>query len=391
MQQVLFWIPIKLSWFPNGIPIYGFGTMLFLAFVICTWLISRWAYRTGVSKERLQDIAIWVFIFGLIGARTVFMIQYHVSWERFFHIWEGGIVWYGAPVGGWIGYLLARWWYRKEIIPTWQVADMVAPVVCVGLAVGRLGCLLNGCCFGHVCASDGGLGVNYPMLTSPAKAVLVGDIDQNGNVTGKGYQTTVGFSFEDEDEKPQPIVAAVETSSPADTAGLRAGDRIKEVNGLSIKSAYDLQSALARSPRGVQSVELTVSRNGAASPITMRFTPRTLPLYPTQLFETISMILLFFVLITFFPYRQYYGQVFVLLMIGYAFHRFFNETLRDDTDPVLVLKQYGVNLTLSQVGSILVLASAVVLHFFLRRFSQIVAPHTPVATTPAPLSATAVP
>jgi prolipoprotein diacylglyceryltransferase len=87
------------------------------------------------------------------------------------------------------------------------------------------------------------------------------------------------------------------------------------------------------------------------------------------------MILLFFVLVAFYPYRWYYGQVFVLLMVGYAFHRFFNETLRNDTDPVLW------RLTLSQVGSILVLSAAVVLHFILRRFMPIVTP-VPAQSTP---------
>jgi phosphatidylglycerol:prolipoprotein diacylglycerol transferase len=131
-------------------------------------------------------------------------------------------------------------------------------------------------------------------------------------------------------------------------------------------------------PRGSTDVELIVERNGSTVSLP-KFTPRTLPLYPTQLFESFSMILLFFVLITFYPYRAYYGQVFVLLMIGYAVHRFFNETLRNDTEPVLALKKFGVYLTLSQVGSIFVLAAAVVLHFFLRKFSPLAAPRQEIA------------
>ena len=388
MQQVLFWIPIKLAWFPNGIPIYGFGTMLFLAFVICTWLVSRWAYRTGVSKERLQDLAIWVFIFGIVGARIVFMIQYKVPIENFFKIWEGGIVFYGSAIGGWVGYLLGRWWYRKEVISTWKIADVVAPIVCLGLAIGRIGCFLNGCCFGHVCTTDSGMCARFPTLTTPAKELVV----------YQGYQTAAGFALDERlsepvtNEKPPAIVGPVEPGSPAANAGLQTGDRIEQVNGQPIENVYQLERVMLDNwPRGVPTMELTVRRNAEANPITLKFMPRTLPLYPTQLFESISMILLFFVLITFFPYRQYYGQVFVLLMIGYAFHRFFNETLRDDTDPVLVLKQYGINLTLSQVGSILVLVSAVVLHFFLRKFSRIEAATAPVAPTPAPVPAAATP
>ena len=56
MNQVLFWIPIKTDWTPQGIPIYGFGLMLFLAFVISTYLAGRRAERQGIPGERLQDI-----------------------------------------------------------------------------------------------------------------------------------------------------------------------------------------------------------------------------------------------------------------------------------------------------------------------------------------------
>jgi prolipoprotein diacylglyceryltransferase len=362
-------------------------------------MISRWAYRTGVSKERLQDLAIWVFIFGIIGARIVFMIQYKVPPENFFKIWEGGIVFYGSAIGGWVGYLLGRWWYRKETISTWKIADMIAPLVCIGLAIGRIGCFLNGCCFGHVCTAENTFCARFPTLTSPARELVVtGTVQDDGTIRNGGYQTFAGFALDERlsepvtNEKPPAIVGPVEPGSPAASAGLQPGDRIEAVNGQAIENVYQLERMLLDNwPRGVPSMELTVRRNGEASPITMKFTPRTLPLYPTQLFESISMILLFFLLTAFFPYRQYYGQVFVLLMIGYAFHRFFNETLRDDTDPVLALKQYGINLTLSQVGSILVLTSAIVLHFFLRKFSRIEAASAPLVPTPAPVPAAATP
>ena len=53
----------------SGLPIYGFGMMLFLAFVVCNWIGGRLAVAQGVPKETIQDLAIWVIIGGLIGAR----------------------------------------------------------------------------------------------------------------------------------------------------------------------------------------------------------------------------------------------------------------------------------------------------------------------------------
>ena len=64
MRQVLFRIP---PWSDTGLPIYGYGMMLFLAFIICNWLAGRRAIKEGIPKERVQDLAIWLFVGGLIG------------------------------------------------------------------------------------------------------------------------------------------------------------------------------------------------------------------------------------------------------------------------------------------------------------------------------------
>ena len=136
------------------IPIYGYGTMLFLAFVFCTWLAVRLGRREGISKERVQDLAVWIFISGIIGARAVFMIQYHDSNSsplEFFKLWDGGLVFYGGPLGAVIGYFIAYFlWLRSDHVSNWKVADFIAPCAALGLALGRVGCLLNGCCYGNI-------------------------------------------------------------------------------------------------------------------------------------------------------------------------------------------------------------------------------------------------
>jgi phosphatidylglycerol:prolipoprotein diacylglycerol transferase len=112
-------------------------------------------------------------------------------------------------------------------------------------------------------------------------------------------------------------------------------------------------------PRGRNELHLIVERNGQEVDIPA-FVPRTLGLHPTQLYETISMSLLLFLLLAYYPFRRHNGQVFVLLMVGYAIHRFLNEILRNDT-PV-----EWYQMTLSQNISVLILAAAVVLELWLR-------------------------
>src|SRR5580700_7692828 len=102
MMQVIWRIPILTNWFPEGVPIYGFGMMLFLAFVLCTWLAGKRGEREGIKKDTIQDLAIWVFIGGLLGARTTFLLQEKPRPDliefikKLPRIWDGGIILYGS-------------------------------------------------------------------------------------------------------------------------------------------------------------------------------------------------------------------------------------------------------------------------------------------------------
>src|SRR5439155_17549543 len=82
------------------------------------------------------------------------------------------------------------------------------------------------------------------------------------------------------------------------------------------------------------------------------FRPRTLGLQPTQIYESISMALLLFLLLSFEPFKRYDGQVMGLMMIGYAAHRYVNEILRSDERPVGFESNVSVFLMAAGVGLI---------------------------------------
>jgi len=174
MQQVLFTIPIF-----GGIKIFGYGMMLFFAFLGSTYLAAWRAEREKLDPELLKDLALWVFIGGLVGARLFYVAQYWGDRVRtvadIFRIWEGGIVLYGSIMGGTVAFFMYR---LIRPFPLRPYLDVVAPSLALGIALGRLGCFLNGCCYGDTC--DLPIAVSFPRESPPWKAqVIMGMIPPN--------------------------------------------------------------------------------------------------------------------------------------------------------------------------------------------------------------------
>jgi prolipoprotein diacylglyceryltransferase len=335
MHQVLFRIPIPLPNMPDGIPIYGFGAMLFVAFFLTTWLAGRRGEKEGIPAARIQDLAIWLFVGGIIGARMA-----HVILERegnllerfadFFKLWDGGLVLYGSLAGGLVGFFAAYYFaFRKQQISPSKMADVLAPSLAVGICLGRIGCLLNGCCFGEVACSHCP-SMEFPM-SSPVRFALV----------QRGLQTPAGF-LTSRVPGGKVVVEAVAPDSPAARSGLLAGDTIVAVNGDELKHPTDYnESLLGGWPRGKQDLTLAVTHKDSKEPVTLpAFRPETLGVHPTQLYESISMALLFLVLTFYFPFRRRAGEVMALFCICYGIHRFLNEMLRADNDRPIGFERY---------------------------------------------------
>ncbi|GAC1474083.1 MAG: prolipoprotein diacylglyceryl transferase [Isosphaeraceae bacterium] len=146
MKQVLFRIPSL------GITVYGFGLMVVLAFYIGLILATWRARREKLDPLVMQDLAVWIVIGGLIGARLLYVVQYWgetiTTIGEIFRVWEGGIVFYGSVFGGAVAFFLYRTFRAFPVLPT---LDALAPSLALGLALGRIGCFLNGCCYGARC------------------------------------------------------------------------------------------------------------------------------------------------------------------------------------------------------------------------------------------------
>lgn len=322
MRQVLFRLPIG----KDGFPIFGFGAMLLLAFLICLWIGGRRAKKFGIAPELIQDLAIWLFIGGVIGGRTCFLLldsdveNFSDFFSKFLRIWDGGLILYGAIIGGTLAYFLGYYVsfrYRPNVT-TLRIAEIVAPCIALGLVFGRFGCFLNGCCYGQVaCASCPS--AEFPLSAAPRY-----------ELTSLGYQTAAGFL----PTKNSTTVEHVIPDSPADKAGLEVGDIILEVNGQEASNAEALEMLLTSHwPRGENEMRLVVRRGSKEIDI-KPFVPRSLGLLPTQLFESISMLLVMLLLFAFDGIRHREGQGLAILMFCYGVHRLVNEKLRIDTRPV---------------------------------------------------------
>jgi phosphatidylglycerol:prolipoprotein diacylglycerol transferase len=132
------------------ITLHTYGVLLAIAFLAGLWAVARQARKVGLDSAKITDLAIYTLIAGLIGAKLLLVV---VEWR--FYRQHPGELWSviqsgGVFYGGLIAALPVAWWYaRKYGMPGWQTADVLAPGVAIGQAVGRLGCLAAGCCHGR--------------------------------------------------------------------------------------------------------------------------------------------------------------------------------------------------------------------------------------------------
>ncbi|HSD27819.1 MAG TPA: prolipoprotein diacylglyceryl transferase [Vicinamibacteria bacterium] len=128
------------------ITLHTYGVLLAIAFLAGLWVAARQARRAGLDANHVTDMAVWVLIAGLVGAK---LVLFALDWRPYLQrpldlLWSGG-VFYGGLVAG----ILVAWWYaRRHQLPGWATADVLAPGVILGQAIGRLGCFSAGCCWG---------------------------------------------------------------------------------------------------------------------------------------------------------------------------------------------------------------------------------------------------
>ncbi|MBI5388448.1 MAG: prolipoprotein diacylglyceryl transferase [Verrucomicrobia bacterium] len=132
--------------------IYWYGVLVASGFLAGLWTASRRGLRDGLPAEKVLDTGVWIILGAMLGSRALFVATY---WnEEFagkpflavFNLRQGGLVFYGGLIGASLATVVFA---RLKQLPLWKLADAFAPSIALGAAFGRLGCLMNGCCFGR--------------------------------------------------------------------------------------------------------------------------------------------------------------------------------------------------------------------------------------------------
>lgn len=138
----------------------AYGVMLAISFVLGAWWAARVAVRRKLDPDRILSLVGWILVSSIVGARLHFVLAHPSSFRGpfdFLRIWEGGLTLYGGLIAA---VVVSYLYLRRHRLPFLLVADVMAPAIALGEGLTRIGCFLNGCCFGAPC--QGGMCVHYP-------------------------------------------------------------------------------------------------------------------------------------------------------------------------------------------------------------------------------------
>ncbi|MFH1577611.1 MAG: prolipoprotein diacylglyceryl transferase [Candidatus Omnitrophota bacterium] len=129
---------------------YSYGLMVAFAIGMAAFLLTRQAKKQGFNPELIYNLCFIAFFSGIIGARILYIIlnfDYYLDNPfEVFMLNRGGLVWFG-------GFILASLscviYLKHKQLDIYKILDLAIPYVALGQAIGRIGCFLNGCCFGN--------------------------------------------------------------------------------------------------------------------------------------------------------------------------------------------------------------------------------------------------
>ncbi|MGN0930748.1 MAG: prolipoprotein diacylglyceryl transferase family protein [Thermoguttaceae bacterium] len=390
----------------DGFPIRGYGVFLTIA-ILAAGSLTIWRGKKlwNYPVDQLFSLLFVAAIFGIIGARVFYVTEYWQDYQtgslrdtilNVINITNGGLVVYGSIIGGTIAAMVYLYVKKTPIIAT---LDLLIPAVILGVSIGRLGCLMNGCCFGSPC--------EYPWaITFPNGSPAYMQQLTEGKIPLYGITLSPAELSSSEDESnlfslktkrlnlaseipSKVIVANVSKDSEAERAGILPGDEICEIGLLKKSATNDSKEPLdvAKIDRyrvdcnaqvfyfflniwqedEARDVWLSLKNKEVANApvrnVIFHPTPsKALPVHPTQIYSSINAFIIFCILLVVAKYARRDGIVLGVGMLLYPINRFCLELIRTDEESFC-----GSGLTVSQCVSvgIIILGILVLLKTFL--------------------------
>ncbi|MFN0061845.1 MAG: prolipoprotein diacylglyceryl transferase [Myxococcaceae bacterium] len=276
----------------EGLPVHTYGLMLATGFLSAVSVSARLAaheWRGAESakmRDNILDLAFWVLLAGIGGSKLLFTL---VNWReagaqlsdvfrnpaKLVDFLSGGLVFQG----GLLASMATTWWFCKtRKIDFLRLCDVAIPTVSLGSAFGRLGCFSAGCCWGDVVGQN-----TLPWAVHFPGAGLVKDL----------------------------FGRAAPTSSLAFQSMRQDARWVVEATGEVAQNAIP----------GAVRVSNWVAEHG-----------HTLPVHPTQLYDSLGNLLLFAGVLFARRFRRFHGQIMGIWLMGYAFVRSTVETFRGDVE-----------------------------------------------------------
>ncbi|NLX20656.1 MAG: hypothetical protein GXY55_03150 [Phycisphaerae bacterium] len=346
-----------------NMPVRGYGLMLMIAFLGGTWWATRRAMRVKADPDLVVNLGFIALLFSVIGARTFYVVHY---WERFAGqgLWKildvtaGGLEFYGGFIGAFVAgvaYLLMK---RASVR---LYADILAPSLMFGMGAARIGCFLNGCCWGGPCPATLPWAVRFPyasaaqyrqweerMMTLPAELIVL-------HTSGIAYplsREVVGTSRPERDSLLQTWQEAKDRLEAAEMQHADEETRARLQQELQQAVTAIGQHKAQLDPLTIQSVKFGVSPEA----IDVRASQpeyQSVHVHPVQLYASINGFVLAVLLNAVFHRRRRHGMVFGLLLLLYPFCRIVEEIVRIDNPHDMA------GLTASQFVSVVLLVSGV--------------------------------
>jgi phosphatidylglycerol---prolipoprotein diacylglyceryl transferase len=333
-----------------GLPIRGYGVLVLIGLLSGIGLTIHRGRSLGISPDLIISLGFWMMLGGVVGARIFYVVQ---KWDEFadkalgdrifaiVKLTEGGLVIYGGMIGGIIAALVFCYRHRQ---PTRAIGDLVAPAFLIGLAFGRIGCLMNGCCFGGICMANLPT-IQFPQGSGPYLVQL-----ESGKLLGIELAAR-------QSNRTEATVASVEPGSLAAEAGVRPGNKIEKIQ--EYFAPFDPTADPAAAPKVTADVYLD---QGLLSFSSAQLPDRSLPVHPSQIYAAINAALLCWLIWCIQPLPKRDGMTFLIAILLAAGSRFLEEGIRSDEGG-----QLDTGLSIAQWISLIAAVAAGVLILILRK------------------------